>query len=80
MFSKLFTTVVELLPPLLVTLDDEFPLPGPVGTAVINVEIDEAFCNWLVLDDVEEGEGLRLDDVNPVCPVVFNMFCGAGEF
>ena len=68
---KLLFTVIELLP--LVAGVNPCPLPGPV--AVINEEIDEAFCNWL---DVKFVRALEDFDVN-VCPCVVNKF-DAREF
>ena len=56
---KLLFTVVELLP--LVAGVSPDPLPGPV--AVINDEIDEAFCCWL------DVKFVRTDDLEPSpCP------------
>ena len=67
---KLLFTVVELLP--LVAGVNPCPLPGPV--AVINEEIDEAFCSWL---DVKFVRALEDFDVS-VCPCVVNRLEARG--
>ena len=66
---KLLFTDVELLP--LVAGVSPDPLPGPV--AVINDEIDEAFCCWLVVKFV------RTEDLGATaCPCVDKKFEAGG--
>ena len=66
---KLLFTVVELLP--LVAGVSPDPLPGPV--AVINDEIDEAFCCWLDVKFVSTE-----DFGATTCPCVANKFEAGG--
>jgi hypothetical protein len=72
---KLLFTVVELLP--LVAGGRPGPLPGPV--AVINDEIDEAFCCWLDVKLVEKLDVRVVEDFDVMgCTCAVNKFKTGG--